>query len=228
MKKTVDITLAGIIYNENRLYEGNLIPYFKVIFNNAQNLNRPYHNFSHMFYVVWACYQACVYYSYRGGNLSPRKMRDLLIAAMFHDFDHSGMAGNDDLNIARSVRALEKYILPEDRPHMEDIALLIRATEFPYKIASEELSLSGQIIRDADVAQTFSEAWIQQIIFGLSAEWSKTPIEILKAQISFLKGIKFHTEWGRKMVTEADIIRKLYEVRDFLEFLDVPRSESMK
>jgi hypothetical protein len=37
--------------------------------------------------VTWLCHQACAYYR---AELTPLRMRELLIAALFHDFNHPG------------------------------------------------------------------------------------------------------------------------------------------
>ena len=210
--------LPEIIRNDHNLYEGNVVGYFQAIFNHAQNLLHPYHNFRHMFHVMWLCYQACIFYA---STLSRREMRDLIIAAMFHDFDHSGMMGSDDLNIERAVRGFEKYIAREDQAHAENIISLIHVTEYPYQIASKNLSLCGQIIRDADLSQALSPAWIQQVIFGLAAEWQKKPIEVLKDQGAFHKNLKLHTEWARQMFSQADVDRKITEAGELLDLLEM-------
>jgi ABC-type transport system substrate-binding protein len=87
--------LPKIIGNEENLYEGNLIYYFRVLFFRANNLYNPYHNFRHMSHVLWLCYKACQYYSH---ELPPRQMRTLLIAALFHDFDHTGRPHRGDVD----------------------------------------------------------------------------------------------------------------------------------
>jgi len=79
--------LSKIIANDERLYEGDLTLYFRTLFFKSRNLHNPYHNFRHMLHVLWLCHQACGYYQNR---LTPRRMRNLLIAALFHDFDHPG------------------------------------------------------------------------------------------------------------------------------------------
>jgi hypothetical protein len=79
--------LPEIIGNEENLYEGNLTLYFRILFYNSNNLNNPYHNFRHTLHVLWLCQKACRYYQKK---LTPRQMRNLLIAALFHDFDHPG------------------------------------------------------------------------------------------------------------------------------------------
>ena len=39
--------LPEIIGNEENLYEGNLILYFRILFYNSNNLKNPYHNSRH-------------------------------------------------------------------------------------------------------------------------------------------------------------------------------------
>jgi hypothetical protein len=210
--------IPQIIRNNGGVYQGDLIHYFRAVFNHARNLRYPYHNFRHMFHVLWLCYQACLFYGKL--RLTPREMRNLLIAAMFHDFDHSGLMGDDDLNILRAVRGLERHILETDKKFLPDIELLIQATEFPYKIPSQCLDLSGQIIRDADLSQALSAAWVQQVIFGLASEWNKKPIEVFKMQGPFMSGLKFQTEWAKQMFTKDDIAGKIRETEEFLELLE--------
>jgi hypothetical protein len=204
--------LPGMINNTSGVYEGDLKHYFKVIIKYAQNLNKPYHNFRHMLHVTWLCYTACLFYREK---MTKKEMRNLLIAAMFHDFYHTGIYGDEDLNVERSIRGLKKYILDEDRPCVTEISLNILATQFPYRddLYSQELPLSCEIIRDADMGQCFSVAWIQQVLFGLAAEWGKGPIEILQIQIPFLSKLKMTTEWGIKEFPQKVIDEKIEEVR---------------
>ncbi len=205
-----------IIEGAEGMYEGNLIHYFRVVFNHAQNLLRPYHNFRHMLHVTWQCYNACRFHS---SDLSPRHMRMILIAALFHDFDHSGMTGHDDLNIARAMRGLEKYILAEDWAIKGDIIHLIRVTEFPYKIPSSDLDLPGLIIRDADMTQALDPVWMQEVLFGLATEWKKAPVDVLKTQEGFLGQLNFHTRWAQTTFPKEVIDSKIMECRQLLEFL---------
>ncbi|MEK7641735.1 MAG: hypothetical protein AAB365_01955 [Patescibacteria group bacterium] len=211
-------SLASIMRNDDGLYAGNLVPYFQAVFNNAQNLNHPYHNFRHMFHVVWLCYQACIFYK---KELSPRQMRNLLLAAMFHDFDHSGMTGGDDLNVLRALRGLEKYIQTEDRAHLTDISQLIRATEYPHIVHSRSPGLSSQIIRDADLSQGFSVAWIQQVIFGLAGEWNQKPIDVLQKQLEFLEKLEYHTTWAQQFFSLEDVESKKAEIHELLDLLQL-------
>ncbi len=217
--------LPQIIRNDDDLYEGNLVYYFVAIFNKAKNLKHPYHNFRHMFHVLWLCYQACAYYISKG-MMTKREARNLLVAAMFHDFDHSGLMGDDDLNIARAIRGFLRNIDPYDLDYSNDIVQLIKWTEYPYAVPSEQISLCGQILRDADVSQALNPAWLQQVVFGLSTEWNTTPLEILKKQGPFCNGLVFHTEWGKQMFSEDKIKEKVQEATELLEILEGTKTVS--
>jgi len=210
-------TIPPILINEDDLYEGNLIRYAKVVFKNPRGSENPYHNLRHWLHMLWLCYNACEFYV---SVLTKRQMRNLLIAAMFHDFDHSGRAGNDDLNIEMAIRGLKKHILPEDKPYFEEICEIIRPTEYPYKVSAEDLSLSAQILRDADVTQAFSTAWIQQVLVGLAQEWGMSLIEVLEMQEPFLSKLQFTTEWAQKKFDKDTIQKKIAEARALLFILN--------
>ena len=47
--------LPRIIANEERLYDGNLTFYFRILFFESRNLQNPYHNFRHMLHVLRLC-----------------------------------------------------------------------------------------------------------------------------------------------------------------------------
>jgi hypothetical protein len=217
--------LPQVVRNEGNVFEGSLEHYFRVIFFHARNLLLGYHNFRHMLHVFWTCYEACIYYSvYAPGSLTPREMRNLLIAALFHDFDHSGMMGDDDLNIERATRGLRKYVAEEDKIFLEDIESILKPTQFPYIIPSEKIRLSAQILRDADMSQALNPAWIQQVILGLSTEWNKKPVEVLAMQPAFLRSIKFQSEWAKKRFSPEMIEEKAQEAEHLLEIL-VPQEK---
>ena len=209
-------SLPEIIRNDEGVYDGDLKFYFRTIFFKAQNLQRGYHNFRHIFHVLWLCYQAVLFYRRR---ISSREGRNLLVGAMWHDFDHSGIRGNDDLNIVRAIRGFTSYIIEEDKPYKDDIVSVIGYTEYPYKQETSSLPLLGQIIRDADMGQTFAMAWLQQVVFGLAQEWGMSPVEILRSQPPFLRSVKFHTQWGQEMFPQEQVEAKIRESEELIELL---------
>ncbi len=218
MSPTLEIqgNIPEIVRNDGSVYEGNLTYYFQAVFDNARNLNNPYHNFRHMCHALWLCYQACLCYRM---VLSKREMRNLLIAALFHDFNHTGKPGSDEINIAKAIAGLEKHLALEDKEYRDDIGYLITLSEYPYKIPSGEVSLLVQILRDADISQALSVAWIQQVVFGLSMEWGKSPLEVLEMQGEFHKNLKFYTEWAKQMFPPWVIKKKIAEAKDLVDLL---------
>ena len=214
--------LPRIIANEERLYEGNLTFYFRILFFESQNLRNPYHNFRHMLHVLWLCHQACCYYR---DKITARQMRNLLIAALFHDFDHPGHPhpGEDDpdqINIPIAIAGLRRHIMPADRPFLPEIEALIEATHYPYKTGSDKLDLLGQIIRDADLAQALSPAWIQQVVIGLAQEWEVQPLDVLRAQGAFLAALPFYTRWARQLFPRELIQAKAKEAEQLVRLLE--------
>lgn len=211
------MNIPQIVLNSEKLYEGDLVRYLKVLFYDASNATLPYHNFRHMLHVTWLCYQGCEFYR---ETLSPREMRDILIAALFHDYDHTGSSQDDGKNITRAIAGVRGYIGPEDKLRMGAIVGLIRATEFPYTVADALLTLPAKILRDADMCQGLDSAWIQQIVFGLASEKNQKPIEVLQTQKSFLSNLQFYTKWAQALFPQTVIDARLEEVRQLLRILE--------
>jgi hypothetical protein len=214
--------IPKIIINAESLYEGNLVCYFRVIFFKATNITNPYHNLRDMLHVLWLCHKACRYYRHK---LTPSQMRVLLIAALFHDFDHPGHPhpgekDPDKINIPIAISGLRRYIMAGDRALMPAIEGIIEATHFPYTIGSDKLDLLGKIIRDADLAQALSPVWIQQVVIGLAQEWEVTPLEVLRAQKSFLAALPFNTEWARELFPQELVDAKIEEAETLLRLLE--------
>ncbi|MBS0636175.1 MAG: hypothetical protein JSS12_01580 [Verrucomicrobia bacterium] len=216
MRDFVRGNIPEIIRNDDNLYEGNLRHYFKILFYHARNIHKPYHNFRHMMHVLWLAYDAAGYYKNR---LTKKEIRNLLIAAMFHDFDHPGMIGYDDCNVEIAIRGLKKWVAPIDLDQLDKIVTLIQKTEFPYKAEGSNLDLSTQILLDCDMSQSFSSSWLQQVIFGLSQEMSVSPIAVLKDQEAFISNIQFHTEWAKQKF-DLQRVHKIEEAKALLELLE--------
>ena len=206
------IDIPGIIANDEKLYEGSLVHYFQVVLRYGRNLNNPYHNFRHLFHVLWQCYDACRYYR---AQLEPAQMRVLLIAALLHDFDHTGHGGlgDDDLEIERALRGLRRHIATEDLNNLPRIEALMRSTEYPHKKRAEDLDLSEQILRDADLSQSLDNVWLQQTIFGLGNELNIEPEAMLHMQPEFLDKLSFTTEWGKEKFQKLIAPRKAEALR---------------
>jgi hypothetical protein len=186
-----NIGLLDIIQNTTRMYQGDLEYYFTILFQ-SPNAVLPYHNFRHMCHVTYQTYRGICYHT-----MDTIKARKLLIAAMFHDYGHTGSSQNGDaINIEQAIAGVEQHILDEDRQYLQDIVQLIQTTQHPR--ATKPVSLSEQILHDADLSQAFDTVWIQQIVFGLSQEIGISPIEMFFKQKDFIQNVVFYSTWGQE------------------------------
>jgi hypothetical protein len=181
--------IIRMIKNEDDLYEGDLKAYFNLIMK-SPNAYAPYHNVRHMLHVFWESYDGAIYM-----KLNKREMRNLLISALFHDYNHMGVKGDDSINIERAFEALDQHLLEEDRPYIDIIKKTISSTKYPYN-PNEKFTENELILRDADQSQTFSSVWIQSVLYGLGKELEMTYEQMLRLQIPFLENMKFYTKWG--------------------------------
>ena len=216
MKYTENLNVADMIEDVQGLFPGDLRYYFKTIFFKANNLYNPYHNFRHMFHVAWLCYDACNFYKEK---LSARERRNLMIAALFHDFNYDAKIRLDAQEIAIAVKNLKKFVHKDDKKEVDDISQLIKATQYPHD-KKTSYNLSVQILRDADLAQVFSTSWLQQIIFGLGKEKHVTQYDMLLGQINFIKGLKFGTEWAKRRFSREVMNEKITEVERMIKLLN--------
>lgn len=208
------ITLIDVIENKYDLYEGDLKYYYRIFWDHATNLELQYHNYRHTMHVLYQCYDGAHWHR---EDLNKSLIRCLLIAAIFHDFNHSGTPGHDDLKVQIAIRELEKYILATDMPQIETIKRLINTTEYPNKSSADDL-LEG-IIRDADASQALCGSWIQQVIFGLSSEWRCDRLQVFKMQEKFLGSIKWNTDWADMKFPNYTIKAKIDEAKAHIRLL---------
>lgn len=181
--------IIEMIKNDDDVYEGNLKFYFKLVMK-SPNAHAPYHNVRHMLHVFWESYDGALYM-----GLNKREMRNLLIAALFHDYNHMGKKGDDSINIQRAFDSLDSHLLDEDKPYINEIKSAISATKYPYD-PSKKFTQNQLILRDADQSQTFSSVWIQSVLYDLGEELEMSYEQMLKLQVPFLENMKFNTEWG--------------------------------
>ena len=187
-------SLIDIVNNEEGLYEGTMLAYTQS-FMYSRGLTNPYHNLRHALHTMWECYDGGVFH-----KLSPDDLRSLIIGGFKHDENHSGkIRGRDAEEVDDAITSVRATIQPEDVLRLPNIESLLRATQFPYVIPEEELTISQQIIRDADMSQNFSPVWVQQSWIGLSQEMGMVnPLKLLRMRPKFLESIKFHSEWGKQ------------------------------
>jgi len=189
----------------------------------STSLANPYHNLRHGLHVTWESYDGGIFHL-----LNPEELRCLLIASLFHDANHSGkIHGKDHEEIETALLTLRTNLLPEDKPRYGKIESILRATEFPYIVPENELSVAGRIIRDADLSQNFSPVWIQQSWIGLAQEMGMDPMKFLRMQPNFLRSVKFFSGWG---VNKFEPLKEphIQEIITFIERLDGDEPTSLK
>lgn len=152
--------------------------------------------------------------------MTKREVRNLLIAALFHDYGHQGRPGNDGANIALAVEAMEMHLTPKDRSQGGEIGMIIRATEFPHSDLGSSMSLLQAVIRDADMSQAFGVSWIGDICAGFGSELGKTPVQMLEQQRKFLENLHFSSDFGRVFFGQAAVDAKEGETLELLKILD--------
>lgn len=212
------MNIPEIINNEDGWYEGDLKHYFKAVFRQNRGNNNPYHSIRHLLHVLWECHDAIQHLEV---GKFPGENRALMIAALLHDANHIGKIGNDCENIEESVKFLREIATPEDQESgVIDLAVsYIWGTEYSKGHVRAALSEHHKILRDADLAQVTSSAWLRIIIFGLAAEVGISPEAMLRSQEVFLTSIKFESVWGRGKFPPL-VVQRIEEARDLIAILD--------
>jgi hypothetical protein len=183
---------------------------FKYILLNSKSNNGPYHNLNHLLTVLKYCYLGGL----SEGIKDEKELRELLIAAIFHDVNHTIGKEKDDVNVQNSKDAIGKFVKQEEIDADTDyMNKLLDATQYPYVIEGKDLDLKQGIIRDADLMQVFEYNWIHQNIAGLSSELKMDFLDFVQPQRKFLESAAFNTTWGKKMYKErwGDVMKQ-YEM----------------
>lgn len=175
-------------------------------YNRAKEL--PYHNWYHTMCMVNRCLDGANYH-----NLPYQSMRALFVAALFHDYNHSGGEEEDSINIFRATTGLKNCGINRNIDFYE-VEELIRVTEYPYVLPP--VCIEQRIIRDADLMQGFFiETWEAMIIDGLREEMQVklkaeiTRREMCEGQIAFLRKAVAWSDWGHNEFFEKENMSKL-------------------
>jgi len=198
------------------------------ILNNNPSQALPYHNFAHSLDVM---YYSSVAYCYDDGTtpksatirygISQSVMpKEMLLAALFHDFGHSGGFFADDAgNVQIAVTAFGKYEaytnFKVSRPGtIED---LIRNTQYPHSIPDDttaECRFMGECLLDADMFQ-YCVTTMNSMV-GIRQEYYKhiSWDELLEKTIDFLSKIEYRIAWG-KVVAEPKKQETIEQLKRF-------------
>jgi hypothetical protein len=178
----------------NKYALGDYLAYF--IKNNKGNLN-PYHNLYHM-----QCVVENVSILTSGSGLDEEDVRKLLIAAIFHDFNHTTNKDTESNNIEDAIQGLQECCTALGEEFHASYVNLIQSTSYPYINEAFDLSYSEQILRDADMLQCFDKNYIQQVAIGLSNEWKMDMVKSLDVQYNYVSNVEFCTPIGREQAVK--------------------------
>ena len=159
-----------------------------------------YHNNEHMINVF---NNAMVLFNHYKDEykLPPYHKLVLGLAALFHDFDHSGGKLKDSENIELALEALKEFLVTQvnfarvtisKSDLYDDIKNIIVATEFPH--LDIDLDILQKIIRDADTMGGIIDGW-KSVVANLASEYNKSIEEFIPTQIKFLDTVKFNTDY---------------------------------
>lgn len=169
-----------------------------------------YHNKVHATAVALNCFEAT---ESTITQFSREDMRALMLAALYHDYKHAKIIGDDFINICAAIKGVndihkkvKRKVLPET---LARALKLIKHTEYPYRIPSplitDPLSL---ILRDADMMMVYEPTEISvNLLSGLLNEINSTrrnqdkpPMSItdfVSENGSFLRNIAWCTRWAK-------------------------------
>lgn len=146
-------------------------------------------------------------------KLIPYNKLLLGLAALFHDFNHSGGKLKDSENIELALVALKEFLVTINKSDLyDDIKNIIIATEFPH--LDIDLDILQKIIRDADTMGGIIEGW-KSVVTNLASEYNKTLVEFIPSQIKFLDTVKFNTDYCNGLLknNKEKIIEELTKMK---------------
>ena len=189
---------------------------FDYVKTNNPSANLPYHNNQHQFLVALTTWRLVSVGKwnipmYDIGDL-PFYAKDLFVAALFHDYNHTGGREDDSANIMRALDAMwdwSKMYDPGQSYFDPDlVANLIMATQFPWQAHTyDEAGFDDMrdILRDADILASAEIAGFSMPITGLPVELEHklgkvlSPTEMVAGQHDFMTKLQLHTEPGKVM-----------------------------
>lgn len=160
--------------------------------------NNPYHNNNHLINVFNNCIEICSYH-----GLDNNECEICGLAALFHDFNHNGKVGQDDINIPIAIDAfkifwetLKNNVTNEIyQEYLIRVPHLIKMTNFPDRPKS--ITLIERIIQDADMLTMYNDDWKDSVIIGLAQEFKIPLKEHINNQFTFIENLDFCTVYAK-------------------------------
>lgn len=216
MPKVQPATAIRLANAQAALCEMGLQDALRYVLNNNPSKGLGYHNEEHLLVVVSWVYQLGT-----GEMVSSSDLESLMLAALFHDFNHSGGEFSDAVNVKRAIEGFGSWFRNSKRSKdlvlHDTVVLLIACTEYPWK--REPKTQLEKIIRDADLMQMFEPNYVQRAIWGLRPEIERlhgrtyTVQEFCKGQADFSRNLVFYTEEGRRAASAAmDIWEETFRI----------------
>ena len=175
-------------------------------------LTESYHNDLHARITVMNAYEGAVY-----SGLSQKETRQIILAAYFHDFNHSQGEHVDDrsnINDAEHgfIKAWDECDVLKDLTDREVVSRLIRRSIYP-RIQALYKDYQASILCDADMMSAYQNKHSIDLIYGLYKEMihSKKPNHInapgmsekerinkfIESHKLFYGTVKWNTHWAR-------------------------------
>lgn len=212
-----------------KLEQLGLMPMWDYIQRTNPAKGNAYHNTRHMFGVAQLAWKLWSIEAGEGeveNDCPDYDLRILLIACLWHDYDHSGGQQSDRDNINDAINAFETWLaLPEFSHELKpeffthnpvvSVKQLIEVTEFPF--CHEPCSLAEKVIRDADLLYSFHDS-TGEILHGLYTELAQsgrlpedvTFLDMVDGQTKFHNEVKLFTKTGLAIHIDrkAEVIRE--------------------
>lgn len=178
---------------------------FVYVINNNKGDNNPYHNNNHLMFVFYFAMEMANYY-----KLDDFHKVHLGLVALFHDFNHNGKIGNDDVNLkeaylgfldfyANNLNGID-YNVKMDDIDTDLFKEILSHTEFPSR--SEPKTIEDQIIMDSDMLVNYTSSWFKDNLIGLSKEFGLSIKDQIPNQIKFIEELSFYTEYAQNLHKE--------------------------
>lgn len=176
----------------------------------------PYHNWRHLNHVLVNTSRGAHHHC-----LPTEQHRDLAVASLFHDFDHSGGVTDDVRNVARACEGFRSWYRTQspDICDPEQVTLLIQSTQTPLEVPLDHITQG--IMRDGDLMENGLDTWHEQIMNGVRYELevkmqrSISYADMLEMQLEYHSKVNWHTEWGQQFA-EQHIVPVLKFIRSQL------------
>lgn len=207
--------------------ELNLEYYLKVLLTKNTSNVIPYHNLKHTLTMMTNAYDIFNdsrtefgYDSFSEHRRHKMNLHKICVAALFHDFNHSGgLIHSDADNIRLALDAWHNFA-KEELFWVGFVDGLIRGTQYPY--TTDDPSIFIKILRDADMMQWFEEDFITHTLMGLNKEMlgkSSLSIQMLEGQLKFMENAKWHTPFAKDRY-ETHFKSKVDQIKWLIQLLN--------